>query len=310
MGYDLIGDIHGELDALERLLATMGYRQRGGGWRHAERQVLFLGDLIDRGKYSREVVGTVRAMVEAGQARCIMGNHEFNAIGYHTPDPNSPDAYLRPRSEKNCIQHLATVDSYDGHDDILEEDLAWFRTLPFWLDLDGLRVVHAAWSPEAMALIEGSGVRERDDWPETYPEVFDESSPLGAAVSEVLKGVEWRLQDGRSFYDKENNERHAARVTWWDVSPGDRWPAIALGPPQMTEALPDTPIPPDYPALKYPADAKPVFFGHYWLAGEPAPLADNIACLDYSVAKGGELVAYRWDGEQQLRRENFVAVAG
>lgn len=309
MSFDLIGDIHGELGSLERLLEKLGYRHSDGVWRHPERQALFLGDLIDRGERSREVVGTVRAMVEAGQARCIMGNHELNAIGYHTPVPNSSGAFLRPRSEKNRDQHWATLKSYDGYLETLADDLAWFRTLPFWLELDGLRAVHAAWSPEAMALIEGSGIRERDDWPKMFPEAFDEFSPLGSAISEVLKGVEWRLPAGRSFHDKEGNERHEARVTWWNVSPGDRWPEIALGPPKMVDALPDTAIPSDYPFLQYSENAPPVFFGHYWLCGDPTPLAENIACLDYSVAKGGHLVAYRWNGEQQLRRENFVAVA-
>jgi hypothetical protein len=32
-----------------------------------------------------------------------------------------------------------------------------------------------------------------------------------------------------------------------------------------------------------------------------------VACLDYSVAKGGFLCAYRWNGEQKLRNENFVS---
>jgi hypothetical protein len=45
------------------------------------------------------------------------------------------------------------------------------------------------------------------------------------------------------------------------------------------------------------------------MEGEPVPLAPNIACLDYSVAKpGGRLVAYRWDGEQTLSREKFIWV--
>jgi hypothetical protein len=49
--------------------------------------------------------------------------------------------------------------------------------------------------------------------------------------------------------------------------------------------------------------------GHYWLSGKPEPLADNIACLDYSVARpGGKLVAYRWNGEQKLLASNFVSV--
>jgi hypothetical protein len=35
---------------------------------------------------------------------------------------------------------------------------------------------------------------------------------------------------------------------------------------------------------------------------------DNVACVDYSVAKGGILVAYRWDGEKKLSHKNFVWV--
>jgi hypothetical protein len=43
---------------------------------------------------------------------------------------------------------------------------------------------------------------------------------------------------------------------------------------------------------------------------EPEILAANVACLDYSVASksGGKLVAYRWDGEQELSNEKFVFV--
>ena len=43
----------------------------------------------------------------------------------------------------------------------------------------------------------------------------------------------------------------------------------------------------------------------YWLTGTPTPLAANVACTDYSVAKGGKLVAYRWDGEQVLSADKF-----
>jgi len=47
--YDLIGDIHGHADALERLLTKLGYAPRRGCYRHPERQAIFLGDFIDRG---------------------------------------------------------------------------------------------------------------------------------------------------------------------------------------------------------------------------------------------------------------------
>ncbi|MDA9556998.1 hypothetical protein N9R79_05785 [Vibrio sp.] len=35
------------------------------------------------------------------------------------------------------------------------------------------------------------------------------------------------------------------------------------------------------------------FIGHYWLKGDLNPLASNVIGVDYSVAKGGKLVAYQ-----------------
>ena len=58
----------------------------------------------------------------------------------------------------------------------------------------------------------------------------------------------------------------------------------------------------------YSTSDVPVFFGHYWLKNSPKLLKPNVCCLDYSVAKGGYLTAYRWDGEQILRPENLIYV--
>jgi len=41
-----------------------------------------------------------------------------------------------------------------------------------------------------------------------------------------------------------------------------------------------------------------VFFGHYWLEGKPANPYSNSICLDYSVAKEGHLVGYRFDTKE------------
>jgi hypothetical protein len=63
-------------------------------------------------------------------------------------------------------------------------------------------------------------------------------------------------------------------------------------------------------AVPYTVDAKPVFLGHYRLRGErPALLRQNVACVDWSVAKGGFLCAYRWDGERKLDAAKFVWTA-
>lgn len=292
--YDIIGDIHGELGALESLLGHLGYRHVDGAWRHPERKALFLGDLIDRGSRSREVVATVRAMVEAGQARCIMGNHEFNAIGYHTAHPARPDEYLRAHSDKNLKQHAATLASYERHQDALASDLAWFRQLPFWLDCGKLRLVHAAWLPEPMAVIEDALADRGPDWPERHTDAFDENSTLGGALESVLKGIEHPLPEGVSFHDKDGNQRTRVRIRWWQSSPGVSWRSLALGPQSLLNSLPETPADASVPVHAYPPDAPPVFIGHYWLSGTPQPLAKNVICLDYSVAKGGKLVAWRW----------------
>ena len=100
------------------------------------------------------------------------------------------------------------------------------------------------------------------------------------------------LPDGQVFHDKEGNARHFTRVRWWPVE-GKRWQDISIGMPS-NHVLNNQPFTGSLPGPVYSPQEKPVFFGHYWLKGTPHLLADNICCLDYSVAKGGDLVAYRW----------------
>lgn len=61
---------------------------------------------------------------------------------------------------------------------------------------------------------------------------------------------------------------------------------------------------------RLPEPDRPTFIGHYWFdPSEPvAPASRRVACVDYSVAKGGPLTAYRFDGETELSAEKFVAV--
>lgn len=307
MHYDFIGDIHGDFEALERLLTHLGYRKQRGFWRHPECIAVFLGDLIDRGPRPRAVVDTVRRMVDEGSAYCVMGNHELNAIGYHTRHPETGE-YLRPRTDKNRRQHAATLRCYAYHRDQLRSDLEWFKSLPFWLEFDGVRAIHAAWEPSALELLRKSRLHERTDWPESYPAAFDEGSELGMAVEKLLKGVEWSLPGSLSFADKDGHVRSEVRVRWWDAAPGRSWREIVFAGPDVLDGLPDKPVSEGYPTLSYPASEPPVFVGHYWLTGEPEPLARNVACVDYSVARGGALVAYRFAGESQLMGHHFVGV--
>ncbi len=111
MSYDLIGDIHGYSEPLEELLANLGYQLTDGVYCRPDRQVIFLGDFIDRGPNQREVIEIVRPMIDSGTAMAVMGNHEFNAIAWHTEDPYNPYQYLREHTARHMrvVSYLADV---------------------------------------------------------------------------------------------------------------------------------------------------------------------------------------------------------
>ena len=79
--FDVIGDVHGCCDELEALLGALGYEVvwKDGAPRVAAphgRMAVFVGDLVDRGPRTPDVIRLVRAMCEAGTAFCVMGNHD------------------------------------------------------------------------------------------------------------------------------------------------------------------------------------------------------------------------------------------
>jgi len=299
--HDVIGDIHGHTDALERLLRQLGYSKHHGVYRHPDRQAVFLGDFIDRGPKIRETLEIVRSMIDSGAALAVMGNHELNALAFHTPDPDKPGFHLRPQDEKNSNQHAETMRQIPAGE--LAGWLQWFRSLPLWLDLDGLRVVHACWDDSRMATLEG---------PITDEFLRAACSPRGRLfkpVEAILKGKEATLPTGITFRDKDGHERVSTRLKWYEHPKGHTYRTYAMESEPIDS---DAPLPEEVfaAAVPYPEDAKPVFVGHYWMQGpRPELLRRNIACVDWSVAKGGFLCAYRWDGERALDAGKFVWTA-
>ena len=88
--FDVIGDVHGCADELETLLDALGYERDpslrsgqapAGVFRHpAGRKAVFLGDLVDRGPRIPDVLRTAMAMVEAGTALAVPGNHDLKLV--------------------------------------------------------------------------------------------------------------------------------------------------------------------------------------------------------------------------------------
>lgn len=303
MGYDIIGDIHGHARTLEALLDTLGYSLDDGIYRHPKRTAIFLGDFIDRGPHQRGVLRIVRPMIDTGAALAVMGNHEFNAIAYATP--RAGGGHLREHNAVNYQQHKAFLDAYEYTEDY-HDVIDWFCLLPLWLDLPGLRVVHACWDAQAISQI----ARLHDRNGRLSNGLLYAACAAGnwehKALETLLKGKEIPLPEGNSITDRDGVTRHHMRVRWWDNSI-TRYRDAYLGPENVTTQIPDDDIRGDH-MVEYSHADVPVFIGHYWLNGIPRPLAPNIACLDYSVARpGGKLAAYRWDGEQKLNPSKFIA---
>lgn len=302
--YDLIGDIHGYATELKSLLAKMGYRETDGVWKHPERKVIFLGDFVDRGPEQVETVSIARNMIESGNALAVMGNHEFNAVAWAMEDPESPGEYLRPHTDKNLKQHKEflnqVIEGSESHRSMIE----WFRTLPVYLDLPGLRVVHACWHPSFISKI-GAYTDQQN---RLLPAAWEKSSRKGSeaydAIETLLKGLEIRLPAPHYFLDKDQNPRYEIRAKWWQTEK-ITYRDLAMVPGDEIDKIPHIPVEED--VLPGYDSEKPVFVGHYWMSGEPAALSTKVACLDYSVAggKGGKLCAYRFNQEANIEKSNF-----
>lgn len=301
--FDCIGDIHGYAGPLKALLRKLGYEQEGGVYSHpGGRKALFVGDYIDRGPDIPEALSIVRSMTESGHAIALMGNHEYNAVLFNTPKPGG--GYLRPHNLKNFKQHAETLLQFQGQQALYEDYISWFRSLPLWWEEGNLRAVHASWDPAALKLLKAHLPERRLEGPQ-WESLSDESSQLSQALETALKGKEARLPDGLSFRDKDGHLRHEVRVKWWLETDGQPFEDISM---QGGIDFPEGAVCGKLPGGHYGEKECPVFFGHYWLKGLPNLYRGNICCLDYSVAKGGYLAAYRFDGEQALQSEKWVYV--
>ncbi len=304
--FDFIGDIHGHADELEALLKKLGYRISGGIYHHAERKAFFAGDFIDRGPKIREALRIVRSMVDSGNALSVMGNHEYNAICYNIPTGNG--SFLRERSDKNTSQHKETLRQFDSHRAEYEDYLQWFRTLPLFYDAEHFRVVHACWDTAHISAITAklqSNWSEKALADEFFLEASDKTSRFHDVIEETLKGKESRLPEGRFIVDKDGHKRREIRTRWWLNTSNQTWQDFSF---HKYSELPEGPVEKSENSSCYPDGEKPVFFGHYWCEGLPLVFKENICCLDYSVAKQGRLVAYRFNGEKLLNNDNFVFV--
>lgn len=308
---DIVGDVHGELDALQALLKAAGYDAKGS---HPDnRTLVFIGDLVDRGPDSPGVVRLVRGLVEAGRALAILGNHELNLLRGERKDGNdwfwgqgtSRDAKYLPYAQVPADER--------------EELLRFLRTLPLALTRPDLRVVHAAWIGGALEQLHAAPpaavARHFDSFEKHAAEVVRTEGVGAQADAEELAwahamgdaDVDMPLLSGIGKRDELLQMRNPVRVLTSGVERLGREPFFSSGKWRFAERV---------RWWDEYEDAVPVVVGHYWRRMQPldrtrlgkgdpdlfadvSPLAwhgrhGRVFCVDFSV---GGRYRERLDGQ-------------
>ena len=242
---DIVGDVHGEWQALRSLLDHLGYDIHGE--HPAGRRLVFVGDLCDRGPDSPRVLFFVRDLIKRELAQCVLGNHELNVLRHERKPGNG--WYFEQHPDHKRAQY-AQVRAATTR----ERDAAriFVTSLPVALERPDLRVTHAVWHEDSLARLSagpaistldlyqhfeaqtlaavpadlaaaahdekqrvGAGLYDRDREVAYLPNLAleDEIYQMGNPLRVVTSGVERRTA-GRSFY-ASGKWRMVERVPWW-----------------------------------------------------------------------------------------------
>jgi protein phosphatase len=157
--FDIIGDIHGCLPELEKLLIKIG----------GERKLVFLGDLVDRGPDSVGVLRRVMGLVGQGRALCVPGNHDVKLL-----------KYLNGKKVQLTHGLAETVEQLQGEPaEFISQVKAFLDSLVSHYQLDGGRLIvaHAGLKAEMQGRTSGA-VREFCLYGETTGETDEFGLPV------------------------------------------------------------------------------------------------------------------------------------
>lgn len=312
---DVIGDVHGEIDALHDLLAQLGYT---AGVHPEGRRLVFVGDLIDRGPDSPAVLRLVKQLCDAGQAQCVAGNHELNLARFDAKDDNY--WFLQPERDSKYPQARIRPAEKDTLLNFLDD-------LPLALERDGLRIVHACWNNDSVDSVRalgnpGCGLADlyqryqhdfnqrmlenkmlsyvKREWRDIAPRLQDPDwdavlMPLKAQLDErnqmenpvaVLTSGEEQVAEAPFFVG--GKWRMCTRVKWWDnytdddvVIVGHYWRRYA----EAREVIGDSHGPDLFAGIE----------PHHWMGPNK-----NVYCVDFSV--GGRPLLRATDEDARLCR--------
>lgn len=322
-GYDLVGDVHGRYTALEELVSDLGYRIRAdGAFEHkdGDRQLIFVGDTVNKGPDNRAVVDALRASQQAGTAEVILGNHEFFNICYARQDADGQ--FIAPHNEKSerFLRTFLTEFPFgsQAHSDVVD----WMESLPVYIQKGDLAVAHAMHGQQDMMTLQSS----LDFRNALTPNAFDryaagkndhlrhvdsDQSDFYMAMERLLYGVSVRSPDDLV----EQGYTKRLRLNWWEGANAN--PVRLLG---LESAKLDQELVTDLSAklrrlkmdeghaLNVPDQL--LAFGHYCLPQAPHVVSEKALCLDFNGEDGQHvLTGYRFnEGDDAFYDEQMVHV--
>lgn len=307
-----IGDIHGHRSKLDNLLSYANIPLD----KH-QHKIVFLGDFIDNNIEldvdHLAVLTRVKELVDSDQAYAVMGNHEFNAIGWTLQREDG--SFCRSHKPGNQRQHASFLQQVGEGSELHHEWIAWFKSLPLFREFDEVRAIHACWHPESIQKIKPYLNDDNSLKEEHWYNAFDTSHELFQLFENLLKGPEMHLPQGYRFTDKNGIERSNIRVAWWkQAHEVQTYQDIAVVPTGEEDAIPDIDID-CYAGDFIYTERKPVVIGHYTLSplsdDFPSALSPYVVCVDFSAAKdGSELVGYRMQGSHTTSSsDNFEYIS-
>ena len=288
---DVVGDVHGEYQALQSLLGHLGYD--GEGSHPHGRKLVFVGDLCDRGPDSVGVIQWVERLVVSGNAFAILGNHELNLLrgehkdgsGWFFDERLDADQRYLPFTRPSPEQRVQILDFLSG--------------LPLALERDDLRVVHAAWQADEIEVARAvtahpahriydqfqdqvdSALRQdgrhqryldaKQTWQHRLEDEqlgipfleaiadYDVANQAGNPIRVLTSGVE---RKGSTPFFSSHKWRFVDRVQWWD---------------EYDEVV-------------------PVIIGHYWRMAEPVD-RQSVGKGDPNLFEGVD--AHAWHGRHR-----------
>ncbi len=190
----IIGDVHGHYEGLMTLLSAIAPT--------SDDKVYFLGDLIDRGPDSAQVVN----FVKKNNYPCLLGNHEQMLLNIFNGGMTTQamQAWLYGGGQ-------ATVASY--HEATIPPDhLDWFKNLPTYLDLGDVWLTHAGVDP-TLSLAEQTSDQFcwiRDEFHGIEKPYFpDKLIIIGHTITFTFPGVSpGNLAEGRGWLDIDTGAYH------------------------------------------------------------------------------------------------------